>query len=63
MGIFSTRAIVPQNISDRSPLPAGAHNVSVLDVVEMMQSDDITIKSGKIIIGGKKPSFDMAFCF
>jgi hypothetical protein len=50
MGIFSKLVVTPIEISDISTLPAGPHNVRVLDLLEMKQSQGITIVKGKLVL-------------
>jgi hypothetical protein len=62
MGFFSKLQIIPQEITDFTSLPAGRHNVEVLDLMECRAKDDITIKDGKLVNKGKdKADFNLAF--
>lgn len=62
MGFFSKLAIVPQAISDFTPLPAGRHNVVVVDVIEMMQSQNVSIKDNKLVLDKTtREGFNRAF--
>lgn len=62
MGFFSKLQIIPQEITDFTSLPAGRHNVEVLDIMECRAIDDVTIKDGKLVKTGKtKPDFNKAF--
>ncbi len=62
MGIFSKLAIVAVEISDFSTLPAGPHNVRVLDIIEMKQSENVTVKAGKLILDPTpRAGFNKAF--
>lgn len=55
-------AIVPQAITDFTSLPAGRHNVVVLDVIEMMQSQNVTIKDNKLVLDKTaRENFNKAF--